>query len=661
MKGWFFGFLSTLMLVSLCLLSGQSKALASESTEKLGTPHYNIGILSSAYGKGPNGKEVIYATANGDPAILNIIDPVSGKKVAVHSLNGASSAWGMVIDPDGNVYIAGGTNLYRYSPSTNSVENLGKPISSETALWHIQTDKKGRIYGGTYPNGKVFMYDPKTNQFKDYGQMVENQGYTRSITIFKKKVYVGIGVQKAHLIELDPKTGKKREILLPEKFQNQQTVFDLDAEGNLLFARVTPSSTLLVYDLKKKRWIDEIPGVKGAKVSPPGAKNLIYFNKDNELYSYNLKSRKLTATGYKENWSNKGMGWIRLNEPGFKGLSLVSIRYNGYYWIYNPKSGKSKEIQAEIEGQPIPIQSIRRGPNGNIFTSGYLSGGFSYYSPEENQFARHTGFGQAENMISTEKYLYLGVYSGGYVYQYDPSKPYDHDPTNIPEATNPRALFSLKEYEQDRPFGFAEGDGKVFIGTVPDYGKLGGALTVLDEQTEQYEVHRNIVENQSVISLQYKDGIVYGGTSVSGGLGVTPTETEAKLFAFDPQSNKKLFEITPLPGEKAIGALAFDDEGYLWGMSPGKIFKFDPGTGQIIQTKELFPFTWNGVGHYWRGAFLSFDSDGHFYGTTLGKLFKFNPETWETEILETNASLFAKDLDGNIYFSRGTDLYRYNR
>jgi hypothetical protein len=155
--------------------------------------------------------------------------------------------------------------------------------------------------------------------------------------------------------------------------------------------------------------------------------------------------------------------------------------------------------------------------------------------------------------------------------------------------------------------------------------------------------------------------MVYGGTSVSGGLGINPSETEAKLFIFDTSSKEKVFESIPLQGEKAIGALSFDAEGNLWGMSPGKIFKFDIQTREVVQSKELFPFSWNGVDHYWRGAFLKYDSDGSLYGSSLGKLFRFNPQTWDVDVLSNQADLFTKDREGNLYFSRGTDLYRYLR
>lgn len=652
--------LSFILALSLVFIPGLGKAKAAGSVENLGVPHYSIGVLSAMYGLGPNGEEAIYAPSNGNPAILNVINAKTGEKISTHRLDGATQAWGTVIDKFGNVYIAGGANLYRYDPKKDEVVNLGKAIKSETTLWHIKADDEGRIYGGTFPNGKVFMYDSVKNQFTDFGSMVNGEQYTRSIALYKNDIYVGIG-SHAHLIKFNPTSGQKTEIELPEKYRNQAFVYDLDVERNLLFARMSESNTLLIYDLKKKEWIDEITGVLGIKVSPVGPKNLVYFIKNNELYSYDVQKHNLTATGFHDTWSNKGLGWVHLDEPGFTGPSLSSMAFNGRYWVYNPKSGKSKFIQANMEGQPIGLQSMALGPDGNIYTSGYLTGGFAYYSPVQNKITSFTGFGQAENMIATNKYLYLGVYPGANIYRYDPTQPYDFDPTKTEEATNPKLLFSLSEYGQDRPFGLAQGDGKVFIGTVPAYGRLGGTLTILDENTGGHETFENVVSDQSIISLQYKDGLIYGGTSIWGGLGAQPTANEGKLFIFDAVTKKKIYEEVPLPGEKAISALAFDDEGYLWGMSAGKIFKFDVESKKVIQTKQLFPFSWDGLTQYWRGAFLNYDKDGNFYGTTLGKLFSFNPVTWEAEVLDSNAALFAKDLNGNFYFGRETELFRYNR
>jgi streptogramin lyase len=653
-------FFVLIMIMSFLSLSKEGYAEDSK-IEKLGIPHYSVAVLGAAYGKDIDGENYIFAVANGNPAKLNVIEPETGKRVRSIPLPGASVGWGVTIDPFGNVYIGGSDKLYCYSYKTDELVNLGRPISSETALWRIASDNKGRIFGGTYPNGKVFMYDPETKQFRDYGTVVTGQQYVRSLDVAYGKIYAGIGTNKAFVYEIDIETGEKREIPLPEAYQNEKMAYDLDVVHKRLFVRLTPSSTLLVYDLRNEEWVDEIPNSKGLDVSKAGPGNAVYLVKDSTLYRYDLKDYSLTPTSLTDLWSARDMGWmnLKMKEEGFKGLSLVSISYNGRYWIFNPKTGKYKFIQAQIEGEPINIQSIALGPDGNIYTSSYIAGGLTKYNTEHGSFEQFIGNGQVENMIATDLYLYIGVYPGASIFRYDPKQSYELDPLKPESALNPKLLFSLKSIGQDRPFAFAKGGGHVYIGTVPDYGKLGGSLTAYNEMTGSYETVTNIVQNQSVVSLSYKDGLIFGGTSVWGGLGIQPTEAEAKLFIWDPSKKEKTFETVPVPGERAVTALAFDNEGYLWGITINSIFKFDPATKTIVASKQLFPFRWDQISHSWRSAALQFGQDGYFYGRTEEGIFRFNPKTWEYEVLVPGAVLFAMDLKGSVYFAKGTELYRY--
>jgi hypothetical protein len=652
-------FLLTILVFSLISsVVGSHSANAEESKiREIGTVLNSVSVPAADYGKGPNGQDWIYAVANGSPAVFNVLDAKTGERVDSFPLDGASGAWGVTVDPMGNVYI--GTNskasLFKYVPGADHVENLGNPIPGESFIWRVKSDSEGRIYGGTFPSGKVFQYDPETNEFRDYGQIIEGQQYARSLAVNKDKLYVGLGTNGANLVEVDIHTGEKVEIPLPEKYAKGTNVYDIDVVHNKMFARVTGSSnTILVFDLKTMKIVDEITGANGLDVSEPGPGNLVYFIKNEELYSYDLNSLKLTPTGFNNLFSARDFGWAKFENSQYPGKTLVSIAWDGKIRHFNPITGNHRILQGQLSGQPVSIQSLTQGPNGNIFIGGYLSGGLAEFNYVTNEVTENKGLGQIEGMISHQNRLYMGIYPGGFLHSYNPNESYEM-------GVNPVQHFGLKTEGQDRPFALESAGNLLAIGTVPDYGQLGGALTIFDPATNDYTLHRNIVQNQSVISLAYQDGLLYGGTSVWGGLGIAPTENEAKLFVYNMETGEKQFETIPVPGEKAISALTFDLEGNLWGLTSGILFKYDTETNQVVAEKELYSMNWDSIGHLWRGGFLEFDEDGYLYGQTHGELFRINPDTLDHEVLVDDANLFAMDPDGNIYFARGHKLYQYQR
>ena len=128
---------------------------------------------------------------------------------------------------------------------------------------------------------------------------------------------------------------------------------------------------------------------------------------------------------------------------------------------------------------------------------------------------------------------------------YDPEKPlnyhsYNYDTKVRPIDHNPRMVFDIEE-NQDRPFVMKSYKGKVYAGTMSGYGEIGGAVTIYEEddcENPSAEVIRNIVENQSITGIAFKDNLMYVSGTIRGGLGITPIETEAKMTVYDLDAKK---------------------------------------------------------------------------------------------------------------------------
>lgn len=615
---------------------------------KLGMPIDGLAIWASAYGK-EEGQDRMYAVSSGKPCVLFVLDPHQGTCLKRLPLEGSDHCWGVVNTPTG-VYIGGSGILYRYTPS-KGVENLGEMIEGEFYTWRLASDDAGNVYGGCYPGGKVFQYDPAAGRFRDYGVIVEGEQYARSMKAWGDKLYVGMGTKTPHLIELDTATGQKRDIALPESCRGEQVIYDLDIAYPKLLARITPSSVLHIYDLEQQQWVAEIGQVSGLSVSPPDADGKVYFIKDDYLHQYDPSSGELKATDFELKEPAGDYGWLDGHTLNPERACLVGMHRDGSYWVYDPQHGAHQLYDLELSGQPVAIQSMTIGPEGSLYLGGYFTGGLAKYDPQSGQCRLFKGIGQTEGLIAGSGKLYLGVYPKAVIYEYNPDKPWLKD-------TNPRRLFSLQNEEQDRPFAFAWAGKELAIGTVSGYGRLGGALTLYDPEREQYDVFRNVVDQQSLISLTVHDGILYAGSSVYGGLGGLPSKAEAVVLMWDIAGRQPIWQGVPVPGEKAISALAADDLGNLWGITAGKLFQFDLKTRTTVRVIELAPFDWSSVGHFWRGGRLSV-KDGILYGYFMHSLFRFDPAADKLEVLDDDAHLFAEDAEGTYYFARGTDLYKY--
>lgn len=630
----------------------------------LGTPIESVVSPHAGYGQGPNGENWVYVVSNGSPAaILSVLDVETGARVEEYSLSGANYVWGNTVDPSGNLYIGSQRqgNFYRYVPGSGTVEHLGKAISTETHLWRIASDDTGNIYGGTYPNGKVFKYDPVSDSFTDYGQMATGEKYVRSVAYGNGIVYAGTGVQNAQIIALDPATGVKTPIPLPTQYQGQKEIYDLSFEGDLLFARITAHdasssihNNILVYDTVNQVWVDTLKSSIGVDVSPE-RNGKVYLWLNEYLYSYDLTTLALTQTSHHIGMTApRSFEWYTLDQVQFPGESLVFADSVGDIYIYNPQNDSFQKVIGDPKGAGVSLRSLQTGPDGNIYIGGYLSpNGIGVYDVVNEQLLRYKGMPQVDGMGTAQGKLYMGTYPNAVVYEYDPSQAWDET-----LMTNPIDLgLGLDQYAQDRPFAFTEAGGQLAVGTVAQAGQLGGALALYDLSTGQTDVYKDIITDESIMSLAYHNNLIYGGTSVWGGIASEPTQTDATLFIFDPTTEQVIFETQPILGEKAITSIVFDDQGILWGLTNGRLFTFDPQTLQVTNVKTLYPYQFKDI--VLAAGTLNFHN-GMLYGESVNHIFELDPQTMDYSTIGPG-NYFAQDSLGRIYSTlNSTELIRYD-
>ncbi|MET3726810.1 uncharacterized protein YjdB [Fictibacillus halophilus] len=639
------------------LIAETTKSVKAESKiEDLGTQISNLTVMEGSFVTTQNGEHLIYTVVVGEPAKLQVLNAETKESLEVYDLPGAAGAWAVTVADNGKVYVGSYSqgHLYEYDPVKKTVVDLGQPVPGETVIWDLKPGKDGKIYGGTYPRAKAFQYDPATG-FTDYGTMAAGEEYVRSVeyNADTNTLYAGVG-SHAHLIKYNLTTGEKVDIL-PAEYASSKSVYDMDIEGGKLFARVENGTyPMLVIDLETEE-VESSFSAHSRGVSPlaPDGET-IYYTYGGKLLTYNIQSKETADTGINLGENIVGFGIMAYDDPEFPGYTLSALagNYNGTYIKYNLETKKLQVTTLPLLRQPTEIKSIFTGPEGSIYSSGFLSGGIAIFDPLSNTKAQFSGVGQSEGITSIGNKIYYGVYPGAKIYEHDTTKPWKKN-------VNPLLLFDLKATEQDRPYAMlgVEQEGKLFIGTIPDYGKLGGALTVYDTTTKSVETFRNIVQNQSVISLAYRDGVVYGGTTIRGGLGQEPSEKEAKLFLYDVASKQKTLEFVPVSGAQSITALKEGPDGNIWGFADGNLFILDTETNEVIYSEEKFEIN----GARWGDAQMVWsEKDQKMYATIDGHFFFIDSDTKEiTELHSGEIGGLAQDHLGNFYMKEKSHLIRY--
>lgn len=620
----------------------------------LGAQIRSIAIYDSSYGK-EDGRDVMYTTASGDPAIFQVIDLVSQEVLRTYPLEGTGSSWSHITVPNGNVYIGGNGDLFEYSPETKEVVNLGG--IGETVVYGLSYDEQGRVYFGSFPNAKAGRYDPSTGEMKDYGNVAPGQEYSRSAAYHDGYLYLGIGIH-GYLVKLNVETGESERIDLPSSaIQGSTNIWQLDAAGKYIIAGIGGgNNALLFYDTETGEWSDTTyTGNKGLRIVPgkPGS-NSVYFLQGSVLKEVNLTTLEASDTGVKFGTFLRNTSWVEMpNDPDLPGLSLVTVQFGGAVSFINLETKKVKSTKYPIVGNPIPIQTLEKANNGKLYMSGYPGGTASSYDPTTGVSESFT-LGQAEGMAAIGDKMYFGVYPSAIIYELDTNKP-------LTDTSGLKKIYEISD--EDRPFIMTPVQDKLYIGTIPDYGILGGGLTVLDPSNiGDTKVYKNVIHNQSIAGLAEKDGKLYGSTTVAGGLGIEPTEDAAKIFVWDIEKEEVVEEFVPqIPGvtvqPKLISGMKLGPDGLLWSATGGTIFAMDPETLEIVKSKNIYPE----VTDYgrWRPIQIRWNADGLMFTTLAGKITVIDPATLEYETLSSTELMTLGD-DGAIYYTNGSNLMKIN-
>lgn len=118
--------------------------------------------MAAKAGMDANGNAYLYVILHGTPTSLAVVDLNTNDILGVYPLTDSTSAWGLDIDKEGTLWVAGTNSgtIYSYNPNTRKLNNHGRVLvnSNDTSIQDIVVNDQF-VYGVTAYGANVFKYN----------------------------------------------------------------------------------------------------------------------------------------------------------------------------------------------------------------------------------------------------------------------------------------------------------------------------------------------------------------------------------------------------------------------------------------------------------------------------------------------------------------------
>jgi len=637
---------------------------AAGTFEDLGVAMRAPNVRLSDVGTLTDGTPVAYLFSDGEPVSFNVIDLRTGALLDTHEMAPYSVASAIDVAADGTVYLSVRTpndgTLWSYDPAAGELTRIATGVAGEQMLRTIDVDGT-TLYGTTFPNAELYALDLSTGELTEYGRVAERGDYTWGLEADGGEVWVGAGTP-AQLYDVDPASGTVTPLALPDGVAARgEFIQRIETHGDLRVVshRAVDGATVTVMD-RSASAVDNI-FVNGLWNSTEASADgtFYYLDAGNRVQGYDVAartSRPLTLAPEVEGLTagTSRLFLVELGTAEFPGRTVVGVRPDGQTWRQNIETGHGDVLAAPAVGSPVTTMSIGEGGDGQIYVGAYLSPGvMARVDPATGAVEQLDGPEQADAIAAHEDLTVIGSYPEAVLHAARAGEPWEW-------GVNPAHVLTLGRAAtgQDRPRSLVSAGDVVAAGTIANYGELGGALTLFDPVTGEHTLHRDVVEDQSIASLAYSDGVVYAGTSIHGGLSSVPTQSTAEVFTWDVATDSLVASV-PVDGATVIHALVTDGVGRVFGMTDtGVLFEYDTDSHEVVRSVETGIRNANIWGDQ---SELGYNPlDGQIYGSVANRLLRIDPADLSVEVLRASGARNSTVAHGDVWLTDETNVARYD-
>ncbi|MCC7191362.1 MAG: hypothetical protein IT444_01155 [Phycisphaeraceae bacterium] len=615
---------------------------------ELGIPVKSANWVRLLPGQNAKGEPILLATMGQDNGGFFVcdIDLKTGHCTQyasnVPSSNFPTAAY---MNPSTGVLYVGGAysgHLHRYDPNaprqSRQLEDLG-PIDPELCSFPCRIDEAtdGSIYIGGYGGASLTRFDPATKQFTRHGRLDQTDQYLYPFCGKDGTVAAVVRVCFVHVVVFNPRTGEHKTVG-PTINVNDAGKGSLDGskldlirgvDGLLYIKSSSGNFRLSGMDAVP---VEQVPDAEPAPALPDGTR-AEFLDAQAQVY------RRVQIT---------------------------------------PPNSSPRQLMLDWEGLGTSIYMVHAGFDGKLYGSSILPEHFFRCNPDGSDMIDlgqcSVSTGEAYSMGNLDGKIYIASYPGARLSIYDPSKPYNFGEE---PGSNPRDIGRIDQVAF-RPRAMLTGPaGKVWIGSVPDYGMWGGTLVHFDPKTEKIVSHRNIVQDASVIALTWlpKLGQILVGLGIQGGSGTTPRINSVPFVWWDPFADRATASDTlGFEHLEGVSALLTADDGNVYATVRARnkteagaatftweLLLIDPAARRIISRNPFQPEDRSPV-----ECGLLHGPNGAIYGATTMCIYRIPRGTTERQVIwratneNTDEHLYAiPAVIGNRYYFNAKHRLRY--
>jgi hypothetical protein len=513
-------------------------------------------------------------------------------------------------------------------------------FAGESYIWNLAMGSDGRIYGGTYPSGKLGALDLNSYTIEDCGAPAPPNQYLRNVSATPEGLILcSLGMQNPTTLLYDPAT--KQFGPVPDQLKGAS----MGASWNGYFvagSRFFKGKELQVVD----------PAPFPAPLNKPGnwyadpyltTRETLYFFVGSSVYRYRAGESKPTFI------SSTDLHGGRLLAGTADG-SLLGVRGQDYFLLREGDRGLNPRA-IPVECRARPTLFLKADPEGHLWGGPHFGQTLFCFTPRTRTAINTDSICDAGGEVYDATFLngcvYAASYAGGDITLYDPRQLWDQL-----HHKNPRPLASVGPDFIRPTAGIRAGaDGKLYSGWMAKYGAYGGAVAITDPETGRTDRIDNPLGAQAVTGLAVDGHLAYVGTSL-GANGLPDKEGELPRFGIYNLQTHRL-EGAPIEFKEGhqVGPIVLDAKTKRLALIVGGALKvFDTVSRELVKLPAEV-----------RASAIVAPGKGSVLAASEKQVLRIDLHTFKSRIvaeLPDSVDTMAVDSRGTIYVTCGADLYR---